>query len=59
MSAKENRKNALKQLLDRLHQGEDVEEIKKEFVAEFGETSPEEIAQIEEELIAKKIHFYF
>ncbi len=52
MSAKENRKNALKQLLDRLHQGEDVEKIKKEFVVEFGEASPEEIARIEEELIA-------
>ncbi|MCR4428576.1 MAG: DUF438 domain-containing protein [Caldiserica bacterium] len=45
------RKGLLKQLIKRLHQGEDPESIKEEFKKVFGSVSPTEIAMVEEELI--------
>lgn len=45
------RKGLLKQLIKRLHEGENPESIKEEFQRVFGSVSPTEIAIVEEELI--------
>lgn len=48
---REDRKKALKSLIDKLHKGIDPEAVKEEFKEVIGDISPAEIAQIEEELI--------
>lgn len=45
------RKEALKQILHRLHAGESPQKLKEAFRDAVGNVSPEEIAQIEEELV--------
>lgn len=46
-----NKKELLKQLVKRLHQGESAEQIKEKFKAAFKDVTPSDIARIEEELI--------
>jgi PAS domain S-box-containing protein len=46
-----SRKEALKELIKKIHQGEDPEVLKRQFKQMFGSVTPTEIAQIEEELI--------
>ncbi len=46
-----NKKEILKKLVKKLHQGENAEEIKERFREVFKNVSPQEIAQVEEELI--------
>jgi DUF438 domain-containing protein len=46
-----NKKEILKKLVKKLHQGEKAEEIKERFREVFKNVSPQEIAQVEEELI--------
>lgn len=48
---KPERKKILKELIKRLHAGENPEKIKEEFRKLLKEVSPEEVAKIEEELI--------
>jgi len=45
------KKEVLKELIKRLHRGENPEEIKEKFKQVFGRVSATEIAQVEEELI--------
>lgn len=45
------RKEALKQILHRLHAGENPQKLKEAFRDAVGNVSPQEIAQIEEELV--------
>lgn len=57
----DNRKERLKQLIKRLHEGAKVEEVKAQFRELVAGVSPAEIAQIEEELIkegmpAEEVH---
>ena len=47
----EDRKNALKDLIKRLHEGADPQEMKDRFEEVVGKTSAEELAKVEEELI--------
>jgi len=47
----EDRKEILKGLLKKLHEGADPEQIKEEFKKTLGDVPPTEIAQVEEELI--------
>ncbi len=47
----EDRKEALKQLLKKLHQGANPEQIKEEFKKTLGHVPPTEIAKVEEELV--------
>ncbi|MCX7785152.1 MAG: DUF438 domain-containing protein [candidate division WOR-3 bacterium] len=51
MSGKTNKKDILKDIIKRLHCGENPIKIKQEFQNILQDTSPEEVAQIEEELI--------
>jgi len=46
-----NKKEILKELVRRLHQGENAEDIKENFKGAFRDVTPQEIARIEEELI--------
>ena len=46
-----DKKEILKELIRRLHEGGEVEELKKQFKQLIQQTTPAEIAQIEEELI--------
>lgn len=46
-----NKKEQLKALIKKLHSGSDINEIKSKFADTIKNTSPEEIAKIEEELI--------
>ncbi|MDO5040906.1 MAG: DUF438 domain-containing protein [Peptoniphilus sp.] len=48
-----NQKNQLKDLIKRLHLGEDQVEIKKDFKKNFGHVSSSEIAKLEAELISE------
>ncbi|MGB9553775.1 MAG: DUF438 domain-containing protein, partial [bacterium] len=45
------KKEALKELIKRLHRGESPEEVKEKFKEVFSSVSATEIAQVEEELI--------
>jgi len=47
----ENRKEILKGLIRKLHEGADVEEVKRKFSEVLGNATSEEIARIEDELI--------
>lgn len=49
----ERRREKLKSLILSLHDGEDFEEIKKEFEKEFGTISAREISLLEQEIIAE------
>ena len=51
MGNAEDRKRALKELIGRLHEGADPQEMKDRFEEVVGRTSAEELAKIEEELI--------
>ncbi|MCK4815265.1 DUF438 domain-containing protein, partial [bacterium] len=46
-----DRKELIKQIIKQLHKGSSVEEVKAQFREVLSETTPTEIAQIEEELI--------
>lgn len=46
-----NKKKLLKGLIMKLHQGAPLEEVKEEFIKNFGDVSPSEIAEIEQSLI--------
>ncbi len=46
-----DRKELIKQIIEQLHKGSSVEEVKAQFREVLSETTPTEIAQIEEELI--------
>lgn len=48
----EMRKNELKAIIKKLHEGVPFEEVKKEFLIKFGTVSTLEIAQMEQELMA-------
>lgn len=48
---KENRKRVLKEIIEELHQGKTVDEVKGKFDETFGEVSAKEIADAEKELI--------
>lgn len=48
---KEDRKEALKKIIEKLHKGESPEQVKKEFKELLPDVSPEEISRVEEELI--------
>jgi len=45
------KKKLLKGLIMKLHQGAPLEEVKEEFIKNFGDVSPSEIAEIEQSLI--------
>jgi hypothetical protein len=47
----ETRKEVLRKLLKKLHEGTDPEKIKEEFKRTLGDVPPTEIAQVEEELV--------
>jgi len=47
----EDRKRVLKNLLKRLHEGADPEQIKQEFRERLGEVPPTEMARVEDELV--------
>ncbi|MGB9824174.1 MAG: DUF438 domain-containing protein [Candidatus Hydrothermia bacterium] len=47
----ERKKEALKELIKKIHEGENVEELKRKFKESFGDVTSEEIAKVEEELI--------
>jgi len=47
----EEKKKIIKEMVKRLHRGENLEKIKKEFEEKLGDTTPDEIALVEEELI--------
>ncbi len=47
----ENRKEILRKLLKKLHEGANPEQIKEEFKKKLGDVPPTEIAQVEEELV--------
>ncbi|MGQ9781063.1 MAG: DUF438 domain-containing protein [Nitrososphaeria archaeon] len=49
------RKEVLKRLIRRLHEGEKIERIKGEFRKLLNETSPDEVAQVEEELVKEGV----
>ena len=51
MGNAEDRKKALKELIKRLHEGADPQEMKDRFEEIVGRTSAEELARIEEEMI--------
>lgn len=51
MGNPEERKRALKELIRRLHEGADPQEMKARFEEVVGRTTPAELARIEEELI--------
>jgi DUF438 domain-containing protein len=51
MGSPEDRKKALKDLIKRLHEGADPQEMKNRFEEIVGRTSAEELAKIEEEMI--------
>ncbi|MEO0092375.1 MAG: DUF438 domain-containing protein [candidate division WOR-3 bacterium] len=55
MSGKSNKKDILKDIIKRLHKGESLLKIKQEFQNVLKDTTPEQIAQIEEELIREGI----
>ncbi len=55
MSGISNKKEILKAIIKRLHMGESPIKIKQQFQAMLQDTTPEEIAQIEEELISEGI----
>ena len=46
-----NKKELLKDLIRKLHEGAELEEVKREFIEHFGSVSPSEIAEIEQSLI--------
>lgn len=48
-----DQKNRLKELIKRLHKGEDQEQVKKEFKKDFGHVASSEIAMLEAELIGE------
>lgn len=48
---KEDKKKNLKKIIERLHQGESPEQVKKDFQEWLPDISPEEISKVEEELI--------
>ncbi len=50
-----NKKNVLKMIIRRLHQGENVDKLKEEFKEILEKTAPNDIVQIEEELIKEGI----
>uniref|UniRef100_A0A7C2K452 DUF438 domain-containing protein n=1 Tax=candidate division WOR-3 bacterium TaxID=2052148 RepID=A0A7C2K452_UNCW3 len=45
------KKEALKELIKRIHEGENPDELKRRFRENFGDVTSEEIARVEEELI--------
>jgi DUF438 domain-containing protein len=47
----EGKKKGIKDMIRRLHEGEDPDEVKKEFEEVLKDTSPTEIARIEDELV--------
>ena len=49
------RKDALRKILSRLHAGESAEALKEEFKELLGEVTPLEISQIEAELVKEEI----
>jgi len=51
LGKKGNKKEVLKDLIKRLHKGEDPEKIKKEFKEILGDVTPVDVSQIESELI--------
>jgi len=53
MAERDERKEILKKLIKRLHEGEDPEKIKKEFEARLKGVPVSEVAKLEEELIAE------
>ena len=50
-----DKKNKLKAMIKRLHQGENVENLKKEFKELLDKLAPNDIIQLEEELIQEGI----
>ena len=50
-SGKGDKKELLKGMIKRLHNGENFEQVKREFEEKIGDISPSEIGRIEEELI--------
>ncbi len=52
---KEKRKVKLKELIERLHKGEDLEKLKEEFRQALGNVSPEEIVAVEQKLIEEGV----
>ncbi|MDD2992909.1 MAG: DUF438 domain-containing protein, partial [Pygmaiobacter sp.] len=48
---REYRAQKLKQMIQRLHDGETVQQVQAEFAATFGNVSAEEISQAEQALI--------
>jgi DUF438 domain-containing protein len=47
----DKKKEALKELIRKIHEGENPEELKRRFRENFGDVTSEEIARVEEELI--------
>lgn len=54
-NANSNKKEQLKKIIKRLHQGENVEKLKEEFKDLLDKVAPNDIVQIEEELIKEGI----
>jgi len=52
---KGDQKKVLKELIKRLHKGEDIERIREEFKRVLGGLSPVDISMVEEELIKEGI----
>jgi len=52
---KEDQKKILKELIKRLHKGEDIERIREEFKRVLVGLSPVDISMVEEELIKEGI----
>ncbi|MHA1237730.1 MAG: DUF438 domain-containing protein [Candidatus Odinarchaeia archaeon] len=48
---KVDKKEAIKKLMKELHEGADIDEIKKKFRALIKDVSPMDISQVEEELV--------
>jgi len=51
----DKRKQALKEIIRRAHEGADIEELKKEFREFLGDITPVEIAQLEQELVREGV----
>ena len=51
----ELRKNSLKNIIKKLHNGAKVEDVKKEFEDVFGNVSASEISNVENELVKEGI----
>ncbi len=52
---KEKRKKKLKELIKRLHRGEDLKNLKEELRRTLGEVSPEEVVAVEQQLIEEGV----